>query len=83
VSGRTLVLYGRPNCLLCEEALDAARRAAPCGVEVRYTDITTDEVLERRYRHRIPVAVLDGVEIAEGRPDTVAAAIRASLSEPD
>lgn len=53
-----LVLYTRPGCHLCEEALAVCRE---CGVEPRPADISEDLELLRVYRDRIPVV---------RRPDT-------------
>jgi hypothetical protein len=33
-----------------------------CGDDFDVVDITTDTALERRYRERIPVVTVDGVE---------------------
>jgi hypothetical protein len=63
---RTLVLYGRDGCCLCEEARDALlrlRRRYPFALEQR--DIDGDEALLRQYLERIPVVTLDGVELFE------------------
>ena len=62
---RTIVLYGRPGCHLCEEAaelLDAI--LGPDGY--RSVDIEPDDDLLARYAHRIPVVSVDGVDRLEG-----------------
>jgi glutaredoxin len=59
---RTIVLYSRPGCHLCEEARATLLRL---GLAVDERDITRDEELYRRYLERIPVGVFDGREIFE------------------
>ena len=55
-----VVVYTAPGCHLCGPAVDVVR--AVCGVDFEHVDITTDRELERRYRERIPVVSVDGVE---------------------
>ncbi|HEV7176244.1 MAG TPA: glutaredoxin family protein [Solirubrobacteraceae bacterium] len=60
---RTVVLYGRDGCCLCDDAREIllqvkARR--PFVLEER--DIDKDEKLLRAYLERIPVVTIDGVE---------------------
>jgi len=74
---RTLVLYTRPGCHLCEEALATL---AAMGVPVQERDITQDDALHSRYLERIPVGVLDGREIFELEVDETAVA--EALSSP-
>ena len=45
---------------MCGPAVEAVRRV--CGDDHAVVDITTDPELERRYRTRIPVVSVDGVE---------------------
>jgi len=63
---RTVTLYGRPGCHLCDEAREALTRVrarAPFGLlEV---DIETDDELHARYLERIPVVALDGEDLFE------------------
>jgi glutaredoxin len=63
----TLVtLYGKPGCHLCEEAREVvASVRAEHPFELEEVDITRDAELERRYRERIPVLVIDGEEALE------------------
>jgi glutaredoxin len=56
----SLVLYGRPDCHLCDEARAALRRVGHPFEEV---DIEADDALLRRYLERIPVVALDGEEL--------------------
>ena len=60
-----VVLYGRPGCHLCEEALEVLLRlrAATGGFELEEVDIETDDELHARYLERIPVVSLDGEEL--------------------
>ena len=61
---RTVTLYTRPGCHLCDEARAALRRAqarAPFALEE--IDIEGDDALHARYLERIPVIALDGQEI--------------------
>ena len=63
---RTVTLYGRPGCHLCDdarEALERVRARVPFRLEER--DITQDDDLHRRYLVRIPVVCLDGEELFE------------------
>jgi hypothetical protein len=57
---RRVVVFTAPGCHLCGPALDAVRSL--CGDAFEVVDITTDDELERRYRARIPVVEVDGVE---------------------
>jgi glutaredoxin len=63
---RTVTLYGRPGCHLCDDAraaLERVRAARPFRlVEV---DIESDDALLARYLERIPVVLLDGEELFE------------------
>ena len=61
---RTVTLYTRPGCHLCDEARAALRRVqarAPFALEE--IDIEGDDALHARYLERIPVIALDGQEI--------------------
>jgi len=57
---RRLTLYGRPGCHLCDDARVVLERVGEPFDEV---DITIDDALHARYLERIPVVVLDGVEL--------------------
>jgi len=59
-----VVLYGRPGCHLCEDALavlERVRRRTPFAL--RQVDIESDDALLTRYLERIPVVTVDGREI--------------------
>ena len=70
-----MVLYGRPDCHLCEEARALLREVA--GAEWREVDIDSDEELLRAYLERIPVIEVDGRIVSELVPD--ADAIRGAV----
>ena len=57
---RRVVVFTAPGCHLCGPAVDVVRSV--CGTDFALVDITTDTALERRYRTRIPVVEIDGVE---------------------
>ena len=63
---RTVRLYSRPGCGLCDEArevlLAERSRTAFAFEEV---DISGDDALELEYGIRIPVVLVDGVEAFE------------------
>jgi glutaredoxin len=57
-----VVVYGAPDCHLCDEAKTVLRPAAErLGFRLREVDISGDEELERTYRSDIPVVEIDGV----------------------
>ena len=57
-----LVLYSRPGCHLCDDARAIIERVGAPFAEI---DITTDDALHAAYLERIPVVVLDGIELFE------------------
>jgi glutaredoxin len=57
-----LRLYSRPGCHLCDDARAAIERV---GAPFEEIDIETDDALHAAYLERIPVVVLDGVELFE------------------
>lgn len=63
---RTLTIYSRPGCHLCEH-LETALRELLRGrdVAVRTVDISDDPGLERRYGVRIPVLADGATELSE------------------
>jgi len=62
----TVVLYGRPGCHLCEEALAVIERVqARVRFDLRQVDIESDDALFMRYLERIPVISVDGRELFE------------------
>ncbi|MGN6168076.1 MAG: glutaredoxin family protein [Solirubrobacteraceae bacterium] len=63
---RTVVIYGRDGCCLCEQALELLERVRvthPFALEQR--DIESDERLLAAYLERIPVVTIDGLEAFE------------------
>ncbi len=61
-----VVLMTRQHCHLCDEALIALRSL---GVEPELRDVDADPALHALYDWRVPVVMLDGRVIAEGRID--------------
>lgn len=63
-------MYSRPGCGLCDEAREvvmAERERTPFGY--REIDISGDNALELEYGVRIPVVLVDGVEVFEIQVD--------------
>jgi glutaredoxin len=63
---RTVVIFGREGCCLCDQArevLERVRATHPFKLEQR--DVEHDEHLLRAYLERIPVVTIDGVEAFE------------------
>jgi glutaredoxin len=61
---KRVTLYAAAGCHLCESArrvLQQVRREMPFDLEE--VDIAADPELERRYRERIPVVAVDGVDV--------------------
>ena len=69
---RTVTLYTRPGCHLCDQARDAILRMRDGGAafELDEIDIETDDELHRAYLERIPVVALDGELVCELILDT-------------
>lgn len=58
-----LVIYTRPGCHLCEEAVAAAEALIPrFGFSLHEVNIELDDQLHRRYLEAIPVIEVDGRE---------------------
>lgn len=62
-----VVVYSRPGCHLCEEALAQiiALHGEGYRFELHEVDIESNELLLRRHLERIPVVEVDGVEVSE------------------
>jgi c-di-GMP-related signal transduction protein len=62
-----VVVYSRPGCHLCEEAIEkiVGLHAEGYRFGLHEVDIETDELLLRRYLERIPVVEVDGREVSE------------------
>jgi glutaredoxin len=64
---KTVVLYSRPDCHLCDEARAAVLSLRDEGLrfELREIDIEDDDALLQRYVERIPVIAIDGEQVSE------------------
>jgi len=62
-----VVVYSRPGCHLCEEALEqiVALHDEGYRFDLHEIDIESHELLLRRHLERIPVVEVDGVEVSE------------------
>ncbi|HEV7769178.1 MAG TPA: glutaredoxin family protein [Solirubrobacterales bacterium] len=62
-----VLVYSRPGCHLCEEAIEAivALHGGGYRFELREVDIESDDLLLRRYLERIPVVEVDGEVVSE------------------
>jgi c-di-GMP-related signal transduction protein len=62
-----VVVYSRPECHLCEEAIAqiVALHAEGYRFALHEVDIESNELLLRRHLERIPVVEVDGVEVSE------------------
>ena len=61
---RKIVLVTRQGCHLCDEALSLLREL---GVQPELADVDADAELHRLYDFRVPVVLVDGAVVAEGR----------------
>jgi predicted thioredoxin/glutaredoxin len=61
-----IALVTRQNCHLCDDALASLRSL---GVEPEFRDVDADDQLHALYDWRVPVVLLDGRVVAEGRID--------------
>jgi hypothetical protein len=78
-SAPTVLLYGRADCHLCDEALAGLERMRDAGIEfeLRVIDIEADDSLLRTHLERIPVVEIAGREVCELGLD--AGAVKARL----
>ncbi|HEU4462097.1 MAG TPA: glutaredoxin family protein [Solirubrobacterales bacterium] len=62
-----VVVYSRPGCHLCEEALEqiVALHGDGYRFNLHEVDIESNDLLLRRYLERIPVVEVDGIEASE------------------
>ena len=60
------MLVTRKGCHLCDDALSLLREL---GVEPTQSDVDSDDVLHRLYDFRVPVVLVDGRVVGEGRID--------------
>jgi len=78
-TGAPFVLYGRAWCHLCHDMRAELHPIAErFGVAIEWIDIDEDPLLEARYNERVPVLMLDGVELCHFRLD--AEAVNAALN---
>jgi predicted thioredoxin/glutaredoxin len=61
-----IVLVTRQDCHLCDDALASLRSL---GVQPEVRDVDADEQLHALYDWRVPVVLLAGRVVAEGRID--------------
>jgi glutaredoxin len=63
----TVVVYSRPGCHLCEEAIEqiVALHEQGYRFDLHEVDIESSDLLLRRYLERIPVVEVDGIEASE------------------
>ena len=66
-----VVVYSRPGCHLCEEAITAlvALHGEGYRFELHEIDIESDDLLLRRHLEKIPVVEIDGIVASELRFD--------------
>jgi glutaredoxin-like protein DUF836 len=62
-----VVVYSRPGCHLCEEAIGqiVALREEGYRFNLHEIDVESHDLLLRRHLERIPVVEVDGVEVSE------------------
>jgi c-di-GMP-related signal transduction protein len=62
-----VVVYARPECHLCEEAIErlVALHGSGYQFNLHEVDIESDELLLRRHLERIPVVEIDGIVASE------------------
>ena len=77
-----VVLVTRDGCHLCDEALSLLR---DLGLHPELADVDDDDELHRLYDFRVPVVMVDGSVVAEGRVSRVSleAALGRSGRGPD
>ena len=58
-----IIMYSKPGCHLCEEMkAEMAKASCPDLYELEEINIETDDALLARYRHDIPVLIINGTE---------------------
>ena len=58
-----VLVYGKPGCQLCDEAVDLLDEAAERFVfEVQRVNILEDQDLFEKYRYLVPVLRIDGIQ---------------------
>ena len=73
-----VVLVTRKGCHLCDQALDLLHEL---GVEPELQDVDSDDNLHDLYDWRVPVVLVDGRVVGEGRigPDELRRALDVTL----
>jgi glutaredoxin len=70
---RTVTLYTRAGCHLCEQAeAELERLRAELPFRLDRVDIEADDALLKRYLERIPVVAVDGEELSDFFVDATA-----------
>jgi glutaredoxin len=70
---KTVTLYSRPGCHLCDEAREVLERLrAQTPFTIEEVDITRDDALHARYLERIPVVAMDGEDLFDYEVDEAA-----------
>lgn len=68
VSQPQVTMYTKAGCHLCDEARDMLDDIAVLATyDLTEIDIRNDATLFEQYRYRIPVIMIDGTIVAEGR----------------
>ena len=63
---KTVTLYTRPGCHLCDDARAALEKlGAQVDFEIHEVNIETDDALHVAYLERIPVICLDGEHVSD------------------
>ena len=63
---RTVTLYTRPGCHLCDDARAALQQlSAQHEFEIDEVNIETDDALHAAYLERIPVICVDGEHVSD------------------
>ena len=77
-----VVFVTRKGCHLCDDALSLLREL---GVEPQLADVDADDRLFQLYDWRVPVLLVDGVPVAEGKisRDQLQAALGRSGGSPN
>ena len=77
-----VVLVTRQGCHLCDDALHLLRAL---GVEPELEDVDSDDQLFAQYDWRVPVVLVNGAPVAEGRitPEQLQAAFGRSGGGPE
>jgi glutaredoxin len=59
-----VTLYSKPNCPLCDEALEQIEEARKLvAFELEEINILSDEALYNQHKHNMPVVCVDGREV--------------------